>query len=200
LLAFNAEAYLNELGITNDLFVKEHAPQGSAEALKSFDLVPDPEDRRDPLTGRRNIDRVTNFMRLLGPPPRATQNGSVIAGEILFASIGCAQCHTPVLFTGRSNVRALSFKAAVLYSDLLLHDMGPALADGIEQGQALGREFRTTPLWGLSASAPFMHDGRAKTIKESILLHDGESARSRQRFAALPPLFQGYILKFLEAL
>jgi len=200
LMTFSADAYVNEMGITNDLFPTENAPQGSLEVLKAFDLVPDPEDLPDPKTGRRDIDNLTNFMRFLGPPPRKPASVSSVVGEILFGAIGCASCHTPVLFTGRSDVKALSFKPVVLYSNLLLHDMGPQLADGIEQGQANGREFRTTPLWGLSASAPYMHDGRAKTIKESILLHDGESYRSRRNFQRLPGLFQGFILKFLETL
>ena len=75
--------------------------------------------------------------------------------------------------------------ALPVYSDLLLHDMGPDLADGIEQGEASGSEFRTQPLWGIAAVGPYLHDGRAETLKDAILAHGGEGQKSRDRAAQL---------------
>ncbi len=88
-------------------------------------------------------------------------------GSALFVSTGCADCHTPTLAAGD--------KVLPLYSDLLLHDMGPGLNDGVVQGQAQGSDWRTTPLWGLSVRARFLHDGRARTIEAAILAHGGEA-------------------------
>jgi CxxC motif-containing protein (DUF1111 family) len=87
-----------------------------------------------------------------------------------------------------------------LYSDLLLHDMGPTLGDGMPQGFAGPNDFRTAPLWGVRASAPYLHDGRAATLEEAVLLHDGEAAPARARFFALSPAARAALLAFLDVL
>jgi CxxC motif-containing protein (DUF1111 family) len=92
-------------------------------------------------------------------------------GRALFASTGCALCHTPTLKTGPSNISGLNNQNANLYSDLMLHAMGPGLADDILQGGASGDEFRTAPLWGLGQRIFFLHDGRTSDLKEAILAH-----------------------------
>jgi len=89
----------------------------------------------------------------------------------VFTEIGCALCHTPSLMTGRSSTAALSNKVVGLYSDLLLHRMGPRLADDIVQGLGEGDEFRTAPLWGLGQRIFFLHDGRTTDLIEAIEAH-----------------------------
>jgi CxxC motif-containing protein (DUF1111 family) len=88
----------------------------------------------------------------------------------------------------------------VLRSDLLLHDLGPGLADGVVQGDATGSEFRTAPLWGAVWSAPYLHDGRAPTLEGAIALHGGEAARARDAFLALPPDLRAQVLAFVKSL
>ncbi len=119
----------------------------------------------DALTGTTAIQNFANFQRFLAPPrpspntPGGTE--SIGRGRKLFESTGCALCHTPTLRTsGNSTVVALRNRDANLFSDLLVHDMGPGLADGVTQGQAGPREFRTAPLWGLGQRIFFLHDGR----------------------------------------
>jgi len=89
----------------------------------------------------------------------------------LFNKIGCALCHTPSLTTGKSSSPALDRKPVKLFSDLLLHNMGPKLADNIAQGNARGDEFRTAPLWGLGQRIFFLHDGRTTDLREAIMAH-----------------------------
>jgi CxxC motif-containing protein (DUF1111 family) len=93
--------------------------------------------------------------------------------------VGCAYCHTPTLRTGKSTVAALSEKDVNLFSDLLVHDMGPGLADGVSQGQAGPREFRTAPLWGLGQRIFFLHDGRTSNLVEAIQEHQSGSFLTR---------------------
>ena len=125
-----------------------------------------------------NIDDVADFMRLLAPPPQGPLTASASAGVGVFQDAECATCHKPQMFTGASSVAALSNKPVPLYSDLLLHYMG-TLGDHIAQGAAGLNEFKTPPLWGLRASAPYLHDGRAATVDTAIRLHSGEAAHSR---------------------
>jgi len=89
----------------------------------------------------------------------------------VFTEIGCSLCHTPSMTTGKSSTAALSEKPARLYSDLLLHNMGPGLADNIIQGVAGPDEFRTAPLWGLGQRIFFLHDGRTTDLVEAIEAH-----------------------------
>jgi CxxC motif-containing protein (DUF1111 family) len=199
LLAFSADAYLNEMGVTNRFFVEENAPNGDRARLARFDRLPDPEDLLDPVTGHGDIDRVADFMRLLAPPTRIRGTSQAAVGERLFAQIGCAACHQPVMQTGPSGIAALDRRNVELYSDLLLHDMG-ALGDGIAQADAGPREMRTAPLWGLRVRAPFLHDGRATTLDEAIRAHDGEAARVRDRYVRLAPSQQRDLREFLGTL
>jgi CxxC motif-containing protein (DUF1111 family) len=199
LLAFAGDAYRNELGITNRFFPTENAPNGNQALLAAFDKTPDPEDAVDAAGGRGDVDRLEDFMRLLAPPPRAPATTSSRAGEGLFQAIGCSGCHLPTMTTGPNRTPALDRKVVALYSDLLLHDMG-ALGDGIAQADAGMREMKTPPLWGLRASAPYLHDGRAVTIEQAVRQHDGEARRVRERFEALNPGQRRQLLDFLATL
>jgi CxxC motif-containing protein (DUF1111 family) len=199
LLAFSGDAYLNEMGITNRLFPDENAPNGKADVLAQFDTVSDIEDEVDPITGRGDIDALADFQRLLAPPPMRPLGTATLAGRELFHTIGCAQCHVPELTTGPSDIAALSGKKVRLFSDLLLHNMG-ALGDGIAQGDAGPREFRTPPLWGIRGSAPYLHDGRAPNLDRAIRAHDGEGSVARDRYQALTLTQRAQLLAFVNSL
>ncbi|HEU5319897.1 MAG TPA: di-heme oxidoredictase family protein [Methylomirabilota bacterium] len=173
LMAFAGEASLTELGITNPLApVEAHALRGggAGEAARACDAVHEQED-----TGE-GVVSFSNFMLLLGPPPRGPITPPVVAGEQLFRRAGCDGCHVPELRTGPNAIAALHRKPVPLFSDLLLHDVGTG--DGIVQGDATGREFRTAPLWGLRFRPLLLHDGRAPDVMEAIRAHRGEATRA----------------------
>ncbi len=198
LLAFSGDAYLNEVGVTSRLFPHDNAPDGNTNLLALWDHVADPEDI-DPVTGIEDIDLFTEFMRFLAPPPTLPLTQSARAGQSLFNQIGCANCHTPFMFTGPNSIKQLDRQPVALYSDLLLHDMG-SLADNISQADASPREMKTPPLWGLRASAPYLHDGRAATVDAAIRAHDGEAARARARYLQLTPTQRQQLLTFLNSI
>lgn len=199
LLSFAGDAYLNEMGITSRLFPVENAPNGNAQLLEQYDTVADPEDVVDPVTGRGDIDRVADYMRLLGAPPRMPPNNTAAMGRSVFQNTGCAVCHVPLMMTGPHKIAALSQKEVWLFSDLLLHDMG-TLGDGIAQGTADVRDMRTAPLWGLRASAPYLHDGRAQTVDEAIKAHDGEAKASKDRYLRLSKQQAQQLIDFLMSI
>ena len=190
---FAADAYLNEMGITSPLFPNENCPQGNCVVPPTCDLIPGLEDDGS------GVQAFADFMTFLAPPPRGPVTRQAVAGELVFLKLGCAGCHLPVLQTGRNAVRALDRVRFFPFSDFLLHDMG-GLGDGIEQGQASGREMRTAPLWGLRARTTFLHDGSATTFADAILAHDGQGARAKQRFSALTPREVNDLLAFLNSL
>ncbi len=172
LLIFAGEAYNVEQGVTNELFPQERDESqgclinGTPEDQTHFDqteLTAVPSD----------TVKFAIFMRFLAPPTPApeTDTPSIANGRRLFNKIGCALCHTPSLTTGKSSSPALDGKPANLFSDLLLHNMGPRLADNILQGNARGDEFRTAPLWGLGQRKFFLHDGRTTDLREAIMAH-----------------------------
>jgi CxxC motif-containing protein (DUF1111 family) len=167
LLLFSGEAYNVEMGITNELFQTEREEDPACQ-FATF-----PNDVTE--AGPSPIELFALFQRFLAPPkPSADTPGgapSINRGRGVFESIGCDMCHTPRLRTGNSTVAALRDKDVNLYSDLLLHHMGPGLADNILQGQALGDEFRTAPLWGLGQRIFFLHDGRTADLIEAIQEH-----------------------------
>ena len=198
LLAFGADAYRNEMGITNDLFPKEAAYGISAAQMRLCDRFPDPEDVRDPLTRRRGIDNFASFMRLLAPPARAGSDDEIRAGEQVFAAIGCTACHVPVLQTGPSANPIFDRKAVVLFSDLLLHDIGTG--DGIRQGVAEPEEIRTPALWGLRLRRPLLHDGSAATPEDAVRRHAAEAELARRGFDRLSDADRAALLAFLRSL
>jgi CxxC motif-containing protein (DUF1111 family) len=198
LLAFSADAYRNEMGITNDLFPDELAFGISVDQMKRCDPIPDPEDIADRRTRRRGIDNFESFMKFLAPPGRGAVDDVVRAGEMVFGTLGCATCHVPALATGPNANPVFNNKIAALFSDLLLHDVGTG--DGIRQEAAEPHEFRTPALWGLRMRRPLLHDGTAATIEDAITQHGGEAARARAGFAALGAAQRGELLAFLKSL
>ena len=198
LLAFGADAYRNEMGITNDLFPREAAFGVSAEQMRLCDPFPDPEDRRDPRTGRRGIDNFEAFMKLLAPPARGVISDAAAEGERLFRAVGCATCHVPRLTTGPSAHPAFNRRSVDLFSDLLLHDVGTG--DGIIQGSAEPSEIRTPALWGLRLRRPLLHDGSAVTFVDAIERHAGEADLSTRTFERLTRDERERLLAFLRSL
>ncbi len=201
LMSFGAEAYLNEMGITNRLFSEENAPNGDGKLLADCDGVPDPEDTLDPKTKLFGIDKFANFMRFLGPPARGPLSQDVVDGRQIFNRAECDHCHVPTFITGANKIAALDRKPVNAFSDFLLHDVGKEGADNIVQGDAKGNEMRTTPLWGLRDRSPLLHDGAAVTIEQSILLgHFGQATSSLQRFEALSRSDKDKLIAFLNSL
>jgi CxxC motif-containing protein (DUF1111 family) len=198
LLAFAADAYRNEMGITNDLFPRELAYGVSDERMKACDPIPDPEDVVDPRTRRRGIDNFESFMRFLAPVTRAAGTPETRAGEQVFNAIGCAACHVPSLTTDRHPNRVFDRQPVPLFSDLLLHDIGTG--DGIKQSAAEASEFRTPALWGLRFRRPLLHDGSASTIEEAIGRHGQEAALARGGADKLGPADRAALIAFLRSL
>ena len=192
LFQFAGDAYLNEMGITTPQFPNENCPQGNCAEL-AFNPAPGINDTGD---GPRVLN---DYMTQLGPPPRGIQNGDTSDGEATFERIGCTACHVATMHSGASPIAALDRKTYHPYSDFLLHDMG-ALGDGIEQGVATGREMRTMPLWGLRFVETYLHDGRAHTVDEAILQHDGQARAARDRFSALDSNSRSKLIAFLRSL
>jgi len=204
LLSFAADAYLNEMGITNTLVPAENTSLGLSVAR--FDNVPDPEDSDD-------VAEFAAFMRSTKVPPRDTvlaNAANAIAGANLFNQIGCNICHVPSITTSAPGTiinggaftvpAALGNKIIHAYSDFLLHDIGTG--DGIVQngGQSTANKLRTVPLWGLRTHGRHMHDGQTLTFNESILRHAGEARGVTNNYRALSAAQRTQILTFLKSL
>ena len=198
LIAFGADAYLNEMGITSDLFPNEQSFGISPELMRLCDPIPDPEDVEEPATGRRGIDNFEAFMQFLAPIGRGPIDAQVRAGALVFDAIGCAACHVPSLETGPSTNPLFDRKAVPLYADLLLHDVGTG--DGIRQASAAPNEVRTPALWGLRFRRPLLHDGRAATVTDAIRAHGTEADLARRGFDDLDPGSRAALLAFLGSL
>ncbi|MEM1041607.1 MAG: di-heme oxidoredictase family protein [Bacteroidota bacterium] len=196
-----ASAFHGDLGITTSLFDAENctvAPAGCNEAPTGGS--PEVEDR--------NLAHVTLYSSTLAVPARRDwEEPDVLRGKALFKQIGCAGCHLPVLRTGPSEVHdVLSGQTIRPYTDLLLHDMGEGLADGMKVFEATGREWRTPPLWGLgliqtvNRHTELLHDGRARNVTEAILWHGGEAEAAKERFRHLSRAERDDLLRFLNSL
>jgi CxxC motif-containing protein (DUF1111 family) len=192
LAEFNEGAFPNEQGVTSP-GAPDEGSVGGQPLPPGVDPLPEPE------IDAESVELVTTFVRLLAPPAPMKLTREARRGGLLFSEAGCAACHVPTLMTGDSEVRALAHRKVDAYTDLLLHDMGPDLAD-ICLGLAAPSEFRTEPLMGLRLSEKFLHDGRAASIEEAIRAHAGEGAAARDRFAALSAEDRAALLAFLGSL
>ncbi len=137
-------------------------------------------------------------------PPTAAQQA---AGWKLFVATGCSGCHHSVQPVVLEQGRGPPLKATIVpYTDLSVHDLGPGLADHEVAGAAHPTRWRTAPLWGIGyrlsreSKPTFLHDGRARSVEEAVLWHDGEAAVVRERFAHLPRAQRAQLLEFVEAL
>ena len=212
LTMFSGEAYNVEQGVTNELFPVERGSPGETlppECL--FNGTPEDATNFDDATESPHGDlvRFAVFMRFLAPPtPSTTSPGgaaSIQRGAALFRdTVKCALCHTPSLPVGWSSYsRSIGPRTANLFSDLLLHDMGQRLADGVSQGNAGGSEFRTAPLWGLGQRVFFLHDGRASDLDQAIQEHGGRDSEARGTVSLYQQLSESdkqHLLNFLRSL
>ena len=202
LMLFGGEAYNVEQGVTNEIFPTER------DETPGCVFNTTPEDATDftassLLKGISDVTGFRAFMRFLAPPVPAPDNPSIVAGRQAFAQIGCTACHTAILTTGNADSPALRNQQAHLYSDLLVHNMGTGLADGVTQGSALGDEFRTAPLWGLGQRIFFLHDGRAADLGTAIAAHASPGSEANTvigAYNALPSATKQNILNFLQSL
>ena len=194
------EAYLQDIGVTSDFLPLENRNPLSSVPIEATDPVADPE------IPASVVQATTHYIRTLAPPAPGEMTSRREEGRQLFGAVGCAACHVPTLRTGAHPIAALAGREVTLYSDLLLHDMGDALADHRPDGDATGREWKTPPLWGLRLMRRFLdgqafllHDGRARSVEEAILLHDGEARTARDGFAALSAPQRAALLDFVES-
>lgn len=200
LLQQTVDAYHQDMGITTDFRPVENTNPTSGAASDAADRVADPE------LPAHVVRSVVTYLRLLAPPAPGAMTSRRTLGRERFLSAGCGGCHVPTLRTGPSASAALARRDVVLYSDLLLHDMGDGLADGRPDGDASGREWRTTPLWGLRVARDFMdgqlfllHDGRARSVEQAIRLHGGEARSARDVFVGLSADERAALLDFVES-
>jgi CxxC motif-containing protein (DUF1111 family) len=183
LAEFVRDAMAVELGIT---LPKQ---QGLTFGITSdTDSVPDPE------LSLAQVQDMTRYLQLLAPPPRNADVDATLAtaGAATFESVGCAKCHRPSFASSAGPVQ--------LYSDLLLHDVAQEQTRGVVDGAATEREFRTPPLWGIYATAPYMHDGTADTLDQAILLHAGEAVAVVAAYQGLSDVERATLLEFLRSL
>lgn len=197
LRSFTAGALLGEMGITTSSHPDE-VPLHDRPLPEGVDPTADPE-----MTDRE-VEILTDYVRFLAAPPRVLPDdpdelARVNRGERLFDRVGCAGCHVPEMTTGTSEVAALDRVPVPLYSDLLLHDLGPEMAS-ICSYDAGPSEWRTAMLMGLRFRTQLLHDGRAVRLEQAISFHGGEAATVRSAFHALEPSEREALLAFLRTL
>ncbi len=193
-----ASAYHDDMGLTTSLFLLENSFGQSQLTEKS--TTPEVSDEI--------LDVVTFYVQTLAVPARRNvEDPQVMHGEQLFTQAQCADCHIPTLRTGvLPGVPSVSNQTIHPYTDMLLHDMGPDLADNRPDFHANGREWRTPPLWGIglvrtvNGHTNFLHDGRARNLMEAILWHGGEAEKSRQAVLDMSITERDALIAFLESL
>ena len=192
-----AAAYHNDIGVTSPVFVEE-----SSTGQIQDDLLED-----DPEIDEETLQDVTFYIQTLGVPARRdVASLEVQLGQMVFARANCHGCHVPVLKTGHFPVAELANQVIRPYTDMLLHDMGPGLADSRPDFLATGSEWRTPPLWGIGLTkvvnghTSFLHDGRARNLLEVIMWHRGEAEQSRLYVENLSKLELDALLAFLGSL
>ena len=197
-----ASAFLRDMGITSPIHPIEDFTKPQKEKI-NVTLIANSPDIDD-----SKFNRVVTYLRTLAPPAQRNANDpSVKRGDILFNKIGCSKCHIPTLRTASvAAIDELKNQPIKPYTDLLLHDMGEGLADGIEDSLASGSEWRTPPLWGIGLTKTvngntfFLHDGRARSIEEAILWHGGEGSNSRKNYSSLSLDDKDDLLNFINSL
>jgi CxxC motif-containing protein (DUF1111 family) len=197
-----AGAANGDIGLTSSLFPVKNcpAPQAACQDAAHDPAGPDLSDRF--------LDKLTTYMRTLAVPvERDASDPEIVHGFALFKEFGCAACHVPTLKTDtNAALPELGGQVFHPFSDLLLHDMGPDLADGRPDGSANGNEWRTPPLWGLGLLSRvnghdrLLHDGRARGFAEAILWHGGEAEKAREAFRTAAADDREALIAFLKSL
>jgi CxxC motif-containing protein (DUF1111 family) len=191
-----------EQGVTNDVLPNER------ETTAGCKINATPEDHINVNNNGLNniasdVVQFVFFMRFLAPANPAHSSTSTTNGQGVFNSVGCALCHVPAMTTGSNVTAALSNKPANLYSDLLVHNMGSGLADGVSQGNASGNEFRTAPLWGLGQRLFLLHDGRSSDLGDAIAAHSSSGSEANgviSNYNSLASQQKQDLLNFLRSL
>lgn len=203
----SAGAFAGDIGISNPLF-----PAGAGECTANQTLcqnaIHGDDDPRGTEIDAEGMDLVTFYSRNLGVPARRNADDpQVLRGKEEFYNTGCTACHTPSFVTHRLRDQPeQSFQLIWPYTDMLLHDMGPALADNRPEARATGNEWRTPPLWGIGLTEQvsdhtyFLHDGRARSLLEAVLWHGGEAQAQRDAVVTMSTEDRDALLKFLESL
>ena len=207
ILEQTASAFVGDIGISNPVF---QAGSGECTDLQADckAAIHGDGDARVFEIDQTGLDLVTFYSRNLGVPARRNvDDPQVLKGKQVFYETGCTACHTPSFVTQRLTDRPeQSFQLIWPYTDLLLHDMGPGLADNRPEARATGSEWRTPPLWGIgltqtvSGHSYFLHDGRARSLLEAVLWHGGEAAPHRDRVIDLPTEERDALIAYLESL
>jgi CxxC motif-containing protein (DUF1111 family) len=203
-----ASAFAGDIGISNPIH-----PAGAGECTDAQTDCTAALHGGDPEQGGFEIDQVgldlvTFYSRTLAVPARRDVDApEVLRGREVFFETGCADCHRPNYVTHRlEGDDPASFQLIWPFTDMLLHDMGPGLADNRPEGRASGREWRTAPLWGIgmtetvSGHSYFLHDGRARSLLEAVLWHGGEAEVARNRVIEMPPEDRAALIRYLESL
>ena len=213
-----AEALANDMGVTSPVYPSRDCQRGVPDCRAAGGATSVSEEE---------LQRLSHYLALLGvPAQRSLRSGypdgirvspehdvnpqTIERGAALFAQVRCVACHVPQMKTGATHPFAeLRDQTIRPYTNLLLHDMGPGLADNVAEGQAAGNMWRTAPLWGIgslpavqggAANVRYLHDGRARTLMEAIGWHGGEADGARERFEALPRADREAVLTFLGSL
>ncbi|MEO1451321.1 MAG: di-heme oxidoredictase family protein [Bacteroidota bacterium] len=197
----NASAFGGDLGLTTSLF-----PGGNC-GEEQIDCQDAPNGGEPEITDDI-LDFVTAYTRSLGVPARREADSpQVLAGKALFTQVGCTSCHNPSFETeALPGFPEIANQTIFPYTDMLLHDMGPDLADNRPDYKATGQEWRTPPLWGLglievvNGHTRLLHDGRARNMTEAILWHGGEAAASQAAFRELSGKEREDLIAFLKSL
>jgi len=203
-----AGAFLGDIGITSSLFPDENCTKAQTDCLNA----PNGSTKNEPELSDKLFNEIVFYQAVLAPPARRNvDDARVLKGQKLFDQAQCSVCHRPSYTTGKVPFPALSSKALEgqeiwPYTDLLLHDMGEALADNRPDFKASGRQWKTPPLWGIGLIPDvnnhmrLLHDGRANGVEEAILWHGGEAEQSKNRFMNYSADDRAALIRFVESL
>ena len=207
LMQQSAEAFAGDIGISSPLFPAGHG-ECTVNQRSCRAAVHGNDAARGTEIDAAAMDLVLFYSRNLGVPARRdVHTPQVLRGKKVFYDTGCASCHTPSFVTHRlKDQPEQSFQLIWPYTDMLLHDMGPGLADNRPEARANGREWRTPPLWGIglteqvSGHSFFLHDGRARSLLEAILWHGGEAQSQKDAVIDMPTADREALIRFLKSL
>lgn len=195
-----SKAALGDIGITSELEPEENCPAAQTSCREAL-------SGGQPEMSAMQLERLIFYNQTLAPPARRdVTDQEVQKGAELFIKAQCASCHQPKMTTGKHIIPQLAYQEIQPFTDLLIHDMGPGLADHRPDYQANGREWRTPPLWGIglvnvvNGHSNFLHDGRARNLTEAILWHGGEAENAKNNFVTMNAKERQALLRFLNSL
>ena len=194
----SANAFLGDIGITSSMHRDQNCPEAQTACAAAV-------SGGDPEVSDQRLADVVFYTQTLAPPAARGYAERKDGAELFFAA-GCHRCHVPRITTGKHEIEALSGQVILPYTDLLLHDMGPELADHSPEHDASGSEWRTPPLWGIGLIPAvndhqrLLHDGRARGVAEAILWHGGEAESSREAFRNMSAEDRQALIDFINSL